>query len=251
MSTAEAGSRSGPTEDSAAPAGKVLVVTAHPDDVDFAAAGTVAAWTAAGTEVVYCVITDGAAGASEPGVDLATLPLRRQSEQRKAAAEVGVSDVRFLGYPDGRLEITYELRRDLTRVIREVRPDRVLAQSPERNWERIRASHPDHLAAGEATLRAVYPDARNPYAHPELRAPGLEAHEVGEVWLMASPRADRFVDITSVIERKIAALTCHESQVGDPAELEEFVRRWTASTAARGGLGPGRHAEAFQVVDTR
>jgi len=230
---------------------KVLVNTAHPDDVDFGAAGTVASWTAVGIEVIYCVITDGAAGASDSDVALADLPQRRQSEQRKAAAEVGVSEVRFLGYPDGRLEVTYELRRDLCRVIREVRPDRVVAQSPERMWERMRASHPDHLAAGEAALQAIYPDARNPLSHPELLAAGLEPHEVGEVWLMASPRADRFVDITNVVERKIAALRCHESQIRDAAQLEGFVRGWSAAAAERGGLGSGRHAEVFQVVDTR
>jgi LmbE family N-acetylglucosaminyl deacetylase len=229
---------------------KVLVVTAHPDDVDFGSGGTVATWTAEGADVVYCIVTNGAAGAADSDVDLADLVGRRQSEQRKAAAEVGVSDVRFLGYPDGRLAVTYELRRDLSRVIREVRPGRVLCQSPERNWERIRASHPDHLAAGEATLQAVYPDARNPYAHPELLAAGLEPHEVGEVWLMASPRADRYVEITAVIERKLAALACHESQIADPKQLEEIVRRWTQATAERAGLGAGRYAEAFQVVDT-
>jgi len=229
----------------------VLVITAHPDDVDFGAAGTVATWTAAGMDVAYCIVTDGAAGSSDPEVHLVTLSARRQSEQRKAAAEVGVSEVIFLDYPDGRLEVSFDLRRDLSRVIRMVRPDRVIAQSPERNWERIRASHPDHLAAGEAALQAVYPDARNPYAHPELLTAGLEPHAVGEVWLMASPKADRFVDITQVMERKIAALTCHESQIADPKQLEEMVRRWAEATAERGGLGPGRYAEAFQVIDTQ
>ncbi|MGO8877565.1 MAG: PIG-L deacetylase family protein [Acidimicrobiales bacterium] len=243
------------TADSAEPPAsspqRVLVVTAHPDDVDFGSAGTVATMTAAGIEVTYCIITDGAAGAADPDVVLEDLPHRRQAEQRKAAAEVGVSQVMFLGYPDGRLEVSYELRRDLSRVIRQTRPDRVVCQSPERNWDRIRASHPDHLAAGEATLQAVYPDSRNPYAHPELLASGFQPHEVGEVWLMASPRADHFVDITSVIERKLAALRCHESQVGEPEQLEEFVRRWTAATALQAGFGEGRHAEAFQVVNTR
>jgi len=228
----------------------VLVITAHPDDVDFGAAGTVATWTATGVDVSYCIVTDGAAGSSDPGVDLVTLAARRQAEQRKAAAEVGVSEVIFLDYPDGRLEVSLELRRDLSRVIRTVRPDRVVAQSPERNWERIRASHPDHLAAGEAALQAVYPDARNPFAHPELLAAGLQPHTVGEVWLMASPNADRFVDITAVVERKIAALTCHESQIADPRQLEEMVRGWVAATAERAGLAPGRFAEAFQVIDT-
>ena len=135
-------------------------------------------------------------------------------------------------------------------MIRTVRPDRVLCPSPERYWERIRASHPDHLAAGEATLQAVYPDARNPFAHPELLAEGLEPHEVGEVWMMASPRADRFVDITDVVERKLAALRAHESQVSTDDHIEELVRGWTRATAERAGYGPDRYAEVFQVIDT-
>ena len=229
---------------------RVLAVAAHPDDVDFGAAGTIARWTAEGIDVAYCIVTDGAAGAVEHETDLTTLAGMRQTEQRKAAAEVGVSDVTFLGYPDGRLVVSLDLRRDLSRVIRTVKPDRVLCQSPERYWERIRASHPDHLAAGEATLQAVYPDARNPFAHPELLAEGLEPHEVGEVWMMASPRADRFVDITEVIERKLAALRAHETQVGTDDHIEEFVRGWTRATAERAGYGPDRYAEVFQVIDT-
>jgi len=230
---------------------KVLVVTAHPDDVDFGAAGSVATWTDQGIDVTYCIVTDGAAGSSDPSIDSGTLSQLRQDEQRKAAAEVGVSQLYFLGYPDGALEVSQELRRDITRVIRIVRPDRVVCQSPERNWDRIRASHPDHLAAGEATLQAVYPDARNPYAHPGLLAAGLEPHVVEEVWLMASPRATVGVDITANFERKIAALRCHRSQVADGDALEKMVRGWFAATATSLGLGEGRLAEAFQVVDTR
>jgi LmbE family N-acetylglucosaminyl deacetylase len=229
----------------------VLVIVAHPDDVDFGAAGTVATWTDAGAEVVYCIITDGAAGSSDPDVDLASLAVRREDEQRDAARAVGVKEVVFLGYPDGKLEPTQEVRRDLSRVIRQVRPDRVIGQSPERNFERIRASHPDHLAAGEAMLRAVYPDARNPFAHPELLEAGLQPFEVPEVWLMASPRADQVVDITDVFERKVAALGCHKSQIADIEGVSTFVRGWTAATAQRFGLGAERLAEAFQVVDTR
>lgn len=230
---------------------RLLVVAAHPDDVDFGAAGTVAAWAALGCRVSYCIVTDGAAGAADPGVDLSTLAELRQEEQQEAAGQVGVEEVFFLGYPDGRLEVTQELRRDISRIIRQVRPERVIAQSPERDYERIRASHPDHMAAGEATLRAVYPDARNPFAHPELLAEGLQPFEVGEVWLMASPRADRVVDITETFEQKLRALAAHRSQIPSPEQVASFVREWTAATARRFGLGPGRLAEAFQVVDTR
>ena len=230
---------------------RILVVTAHPDDVDFGAAGSVATWTEAGIDVTYCIVTDGAAGSADPTIDLAALPEIRQAEQRKAAAEVGVADLHFLGYPDGALELSMELRRDLSRVIRIVRPERVVAQSPERNWDRIRASHPDHLVAGEATLQAVYPDSRNPYAHPELLAEGLEPHVVDEVWLMASPRTGVGVDITSTIERKIAALLSHRSQIADPEKLADVVRSWTSATATSLGLPEGHFAESFQVVDTR
>ncbi|MGO9197741.1 MAG: PIG-L deacetylase family protein [Acidimicrobiales bacterium] len=228
-----------------------LVVVAHPDDVDFGAAGTVATWTALGCRVTYCIVTDGSAGSADPTVELSDLVSTRQREQREAGRVVGVEEVVFLGYPDGKLEPTLDVRRDISRVIRQTRPERILTQSPERNFDRIRASHPDHLAAGEATLRAVYPDARNPFAHPELLEAGLAPFEVGEVWLMASPQADRAVDITDTFDRKIAALRSHVSQLGDPDGVASFVRQWTSATAQHFGLGAGRLAEAFQVVNTR
>src|SRR5262245_8675844 len=168
---------------------RVLVITAHPDDVDFGAAGAVAVWTSKGIEVTYCIVTDGDAGGFDPSVPRDRIGGIRQAEQRAAADAVGVTDVRFLGYPDGRVEFSLELRRDLSRVIRQVRPQRVVTQAPERNYERIYASHPDHLATGEAALCAVYPDARNPYAHPELADDGYEAWTVPEVWIMGPTNA--------------------------------------------------------------
>ncbi|TFV88218.1 PIG-L deacetylase family protein [Blastococcus sp. CT_GayMR16] len=228
---------------------RVLCVVAHPDDVDFGSAGTVATWTAAGTEVTYCVITDGDAGGFDDTPRDQMGPLRR-AEQRAAGKEVGVSDVRFLGYPDGRLELTLDLRRDISRVIRQVRPQRVLTTSPERFWDRIGASHPDHMTVGESTLRAVYPDARNPFAFPELAAEGLEAWTVSEVWLSASPQADHAVDVTDVVDRKFAALRSHVTQVSHNPDLETFVTGWMAQTAQRFGLPEGRLAEAFHVVHT-
>ena len=145
---------------------RALAVMAHPDDVDFGAAGTIAQLTESGVEVTYCIITDGDAGGFDPAVPRTQIGGIRRAEQTAAAKEVGVDDVRFLGYPDGRLEVSFDLRRDIARVIREVRPQRVFCQSPQRNMVRIPASHPDHLAAGEATLCAIYPDARNPFAFP-------------------------------------------------------------------------------------
>ena len=124
---------------------RALVVVAHPDDVDFGSAGTIATWTDEGIAVTYCIITDGDAGGFDPDVPRDQIGGIRQAEQRAAAKEVGVEDVVFLGYPDGRLAVSFELRRDISRVIRQVRPQRLLTQSPERNWLRIGASHPDHL----------------------------------------------------------------------------------------------------------
>jgi len=230
---------------------RILVIAAHPDDVDFSAAGTIAGWTGAGIEVVYCIVTDGDAGGHDDAVPRAEIAPLRRKEQTAAAACVGVSDLRFLGYPDGQVEATLELRRDLARMIREVRPDRVVCPSPERNYARLGVSHPDHRAVGSAALDAVYPDARNPYAFGELRAEeGLEAWTVREVWLPGGPVPNRWVDVTGTFDRKIAALRAHESQTGHMDELAEFLRGRLAQAAAEGGLPEGRLAEVFQVLDT-
>ncbi len=231
---------------------RVLVVTAHPDDVDFGAAGSVAAWTERGIDVSYCIVTNGDAGGFDPAVPRSEIAGIRQAEQTAAAAHVGVDRLTFLGYPDGRLEPSLDLRRDIARVIRETRPHRVVCQSPERNLARIYASHPDHLATGEATLCAVYPDARNPFAFPELAEAGYEAWTVSEVWLMAMvDEADRFVDITDVFERKVKALLAHESQHQQPGNLEPLLRGWGSAAARAAGLGDGRLAESFMRVPTR
>lgn len=230
---------------------RVLVVTAHPDDVDFGASGTIAAWTAAGVEVSYCIATYGDAGGFDD-TPRAEMPALREAEQRAAAKVLGVSDVVFLGHPDGRLYVTHELRRDIAREIRRVRPQRVVTQSPLRNWQRIAPSHPDHLATGEAALCAVYPDARNPFAHPELLADeGLAAWTVSEVWMMGGPQADHYVDITDNFGRKLEALRAHVSQTAHMgAGLETTLRTWNGANALAGGLPEGRLAEAFQVLST-
>ena len=230
--------------------GRILVVTAHPDDVDFGAAGSVATWTARGTEVSYCIATDGDAGGSDHSITRAEMAAIRREEQLAAARAVGVDDVTFLGFADGRVTPSLELRAASSRVIRRIRPDRVVAQSPERNWERIYASHPDHLATGEAAACAVYPDARNPFAFPELLAEGLAEHTVPELWVMATERANRVVDATEVYPKKLAALKSHVSQVGDGEHLDELLKGWMGGTALAAGLPDGRLAEAFHVVDT-
>jgi len=232
------------------PLERILLVAAHPDDVDFGAAGSVAAWTSQGIEVSYCIVTDGDAGGFDEAVSRADMARIRREEQTAAAGQVGVTDIHWLGHPDGRVTASLELRRDISRVIRRVRPQRVLSQSPQRNWQRIFASHPDHLATGEATLCAVYPDARNPFAHPELLAEGFEPHTVAEVWLMGYPEPDVAVDITDTFARKVAALSCHASQVGHREDLETMLREWASALAKANGLPEGRLAEVYRVIPT-
>ncbi len=231
---------------------RVLAVMAHPDDVDFGCAGTVARWTDRGIEVTYLIVTDGDAGGVDDGLGRAEMAELRRAEQRAAAGRVGVEDVRFLGYPDGRVEATLDLRRDIARVIRQVRPDRVLTQSAERNYQRIYPSHPDHRAVGAATLDAVYPDARNPYAFPELlEEEGLTEWTAREVWTSGGPLVNHYVDITDTADRKLAALKAHASQTRHRGEeLERSIRGFLGHNASLAGLPEGRLAEGFQVIGT-
>jgi LmbE family N-acetylglucosaminyl deacetylase len=228
---------------------RALIVVAHPDDVDFWAGGTVASWTSAGIAVAYLVLTDGDSGGFDPRIPRSAIPDIRRDEQEAAALELGVDDVRFLGYPDGRLAPSYTLRRDITRVIRQVRPERVLTWTPEWSWRRFHRNHPDHRAVGEAVLSAVFPDARNPFAHPELlREEGLEPWVVEEVWLMGAPSPNHYVDITDTLERKLAAIRAHKSQTAHRDRLEQDLRERLAPNRQAAGLPAGRLAEAFQVV---
>ncbi|MGB8180730.1 MAG: PIG-L family deacetylase, partial [Acidimicrobiales bacterium] len=183
---------------------RALVVVAHPDDVDFGTAGTIAYLTNRGVDVAYCLVTSGDAGGDESTDSREERVAVREAEQTAAAKEVGVTNLTFLHWPDGRVETTMALRREIARVIRAFRPQLVITQNPERNYERIFSSHPDHMATGEATLRAVYPDARNPHAFPELIREGFEPHIVSEVWLGgASPTM--VVDITKTFDQKFDA----------------------------------------------
>lgn len=228
---------------------RALVIVAHPDDIDFGSAGTVATLTSHGVDVAYCLVTSGDAGGDDSTHTNDERAAIREIEQRAAADEVGVSTLTFLRWPDGQVEPTLLLRREIARVIRTHRPDLVITQSPERNWDRLFASHPDHLAVGEATMRAVYPDARNPHAFPELLREGLVPHAVSSVWLSAG-EATMVVDITDIFDRKLAALKRHESQVGHREDLEKMLKSWARTTAKNAGLAKGHLAEAFKVVNT-
>lgn len=229
----------------------LLVVAAHPDDIEFCVSGTVMRWIADGTRVTYCIVTDGDAGGYDERLPRQAMADLRRAEQVHSAKLSGVHDVRFLGYRDSFVEPTAELRRDLCRVIRQVRPQRAIIPSPEINWKRVADLHPDHRAVGDAALRAVYPEARNPFAHPELlKHEGLDPWIVPELWLMTGPTPNQYVDVTTVFERKVEALRIHTSQTAHFEDLAGLLRDWLAEHADAGGLPPGRLAEAFQIVRT-
>jgi LmbE family N-acetylglucosaminyl deacetylase len=223
---------------------------AHPDDCDFGAGGTIAQWTAKGIEVSYCIITNGDQGGEESGIPLEQMAQVRQKEQRDAGAALGVTEITYLNYRDGWLMPSIELRKEIVKAIRIAKPDRMLVQSPERNWERIFASHPDHLAAGETAIQAVYPDARNPYAFTDLKDAGFEPWRVREVWMTGSPTPNHFVDITETFDKKMAALHSHVSQTAHNKELENMVREWGQRNAEAQGLPAGRIVEIFKVINT-
>lgn len=230
---------------------RILVVTAHPDDLDFGCSATIALWTRVGIEVSYVICTNGDQGGEDPTVPREEMPKIRQREQRDAGKVVGVEKITFLGYRDGWLEPTIALRKEIVRQIRIHKPDRMVIQSPDRNWDRIFSSHPDHLAAGEAAIQAVYPDARNAFAFEDLlKDEGLEPHRVREVWVMSAASPNHFVDITETIDLKIRALHAHVSQTEHNPKMEEMVRSWGERNAEAMGLGKGRYAEIFRVINT-
>ena len=228
---------------------RVLAFAAHPDDIDFGAAGTVAAWTAAGVDVTYCIMTAGDAGGFEPG-NRSNVSELRSSEQQAAAELAGVRDIHFLGERDGFLAVTPEVTEKVVALIRRVRPDVVLSMHPERNWDRIQASHPDHLACGEIVTRAVYPAAENPFAFPELAEQGLEAYKVPWLWFYGAPREreNHAVDVSAFVDTKLAAIRVHASQHPDVAGMEAAVQAMLQDNARRFGLPDGASAEVFHAV---
>ncbi|SVC18822.1 uncharacterized protein METZ01_LOCUS271676, partial [marine metagenome] len=192
-----------------------MVVMAHPDDAEWSCSGTVAKWCAEGWEVVYVLCTDGSKGSSDLEMTPEKLIKIREKEQRNAGKVLGLKDVVFLGYPDAYLEPTLELRKDIAREIRRHKPDVLITNSPARDTERGHyVSHPDHLAAGEAALSAVFPTARDRMTFPELLDEGLEPHKVREVWIAGGgDNADKYVDVEAYMDTAVKALKSHVSQV--------------------------------------
>jgi len=232
-----------------------MVIMAHPDDAEFGCAGTMAAWAREGWDVYYVICTDASGGGSDEATDVGPDARRlitdtRKAEQRAAAAVLGLRDVIFLDKPDGLLEPTIELRRDLVRLMRRYRPTRVVCQSPERSWRPTMAIgryHPDYLAAGVATLAAIYPACQNPWDFPELLDEGLLPHKVREIYIMGAPEQNYASDISATFDMKIAALTAHTSQVGARmADLEPRLRQWASELGTQHGF---TYAEVFHKTE--
>jgi LmbE family N-acetylglucosaminyl deacetylase len=209
-----------------------MVVVAHPDDAEFMAAGTVAKWSRTGSTVTYVIVTKGDKGSDDTGMTPSQLAEIREAEQRAAGKVLGVKNFVFMGYPDGYLEHTLELRRDLARVIRTYRPEVVICFDPtNRFFSDNYVNHPDHRASGDATIDAVFPSARDRLTFPELLADGLEPHKVAQLWLGAAAQPNTFIDIGDTLEVKCKALRAHPSQFSE--DVIGFVRQ-LASWSAEG-----------------
>ncbi len=227
---------------------RAMVVVAHPDDAEYGCSGTVAKWCAEGLEVVYVLCTDGSKGSQDRTMTPQRLIEIRQREQIEAGKVLGLKDVVFLGYPDSYLQPTLELRRDIAREIRRYRPDVVLCPYPLRNLDGAwGVGHPDHMAAGEAALSAVFPTARDHMTFPELLDDGLEPHKVAEVWIMGHPEPDFWVDVTDHIDTSVKALTQHVSQVG-ARSVEEIEKRMKEGRRNRAKGQTMQYAESFRRI---
>jgi LmbE family N-acetylglucosaminyl deacetylase len=219
-----------------------LVIFAHPDDAEYMCGGTVAAWARDGTAVHYCVITDGSAGSNEPGATREEMAVVREREQRAAAEVLGVKTLTFLGFRDGELEVNLETRRAVTRVVRGIRPEVILAPDPSRLWSgNGYVNHSDHKAAGALALSAVMPDSPTRLQFTELLDGGLEPYEIPNLWLSAE-QPDTYVDITKTIDVKLAALVEHQSQHAEASA--PWVRERARELGEQGGV---EYAEAFKT----
>jgi len=236
---------------------RAMAIFAHPDDIEFSVAGTVAGWVRAGCRVAYVLVTSGDVGIAEPGMTKERAVAIREAEQRAAAAVVGVTDVTFLREPDGMVEPTIALRKRLVRELRRFRPEAVLTSDPSLVFVPSGGiNHPDHRAVGTAAIDAVFPAAGQPNLFEELADEGLTARKIRRMYISSRGEGDHWVDITDTVELKIQALQAHHSQLDAFTGLDERIRAWSAAIAARGREAHPdvpearamRHAEAFRLV---
>lgn len=226
-------------------ASRILVVVAHPDDIELWCAGTVCRFVDAGKHVCYVLCTSGDKGTSDPTLTIEQVAEIRETEQLEAGRILGIDCVKFLGWPDSEVEATLALRREIVRQIRFHRPDLVITHDPVPPYR----LHPDHRAVGRATLDAIFPSARDPLTFAEqINQEGLQAHTVPEVWLFATEAPDIWIDIATTLPRKIKSRLAHTSQHADARELERNWYRRAAEVGEPFGLAA---AEAFKKIDFR
>lgn len=224
---------------------RALVIYAHPDDADFGCSGTVAAWARQGVEVTYCMVTNGASGSQDPKMTRRKLRDIRLREQRAAAKILGVKRVVPLDYEDGYLYPTLEVRLDVARVVRQTKPDLIIAMDPTSRYAGSYVNHPDHIAAAEVALRTINPDASTRQMFPELWVKErLEPHKPKALLLMTFFDGDTYVDVSKTFELKIRALKAHASQV-DVDEIDGWVRGWSREVGRKAKV---RYAEAFKLI---
>ncbi len=225
-----------------------MVIIAHPDDAEFTCAGTVARWIREGHPVIYVICTDGSRGSNDPGMPPEVMAPIRRAEQLEAARILGVQEVIFLNHEDGTLEHTLELRKELTRLVRRYKPDAVICGDPTRIISRnVYINHPDHRAAAEAAIYAIFPSAVTRYIFPRLLDEGLEPHKVPEVYLYAPSEANDWVDISDTIDLKMTALKAHRSQVA-PEYVDQRIREWNGELGSQYGVA---YAEEFRRIILR
>jgi LmbE family N-acetylglucosaminyl deacetylase len=226
---------------------RALVVTAHPDDIEFGCGGTVATWTDAGAEVTYCIVTDGSTGTQDRSLMGAGLTEVRRAESEAAAKICGVDHIEWLGYRDGYVEYSLDLRRDIARVFRKFKPHRYLVMDPTPTIDDRFINHPDHRAIGQASLDVTLTAGTTPGHFPELLEEGLDPWRgLRETWIVGPGNKPILVDITETIKRKLDALMCHVSQVGDNrSTIEGWIKAYCAEAGAPAGYA---YAESFQVI---
>ena len=223
---------------------RVLVIAAHPDDVDFGCAGTLAKWVQEGAEVFYTLCTSGEKGTDDPAISNQALALTREKEQRAAARLIGVKDILFLRKPDGELQYSLEFRGELVRAIRRFQPHIVFTHDPaNRAFDNQYLFHSDHRVVGELAFDAIYPSAMNRNYYPGHLAEGLSPHAVSEIYFFGTAQPDTWIDISATIDRKIQALRCHRSQIQNPEAMEKLIRAMFAAWGKEKGMG---YAERFR-----
>lgn len=225
---------------------KILAVGAHPDDIDIGASGTIAKYIQEGYKCHYLVLTGGCKGSEDPKISRDDLIKIRKSEQQKAADLLGATKVTFLDFVDGELENSHALKKQIVKIIREVKPTTVICWDPTLYYDQNRmfVNHPDHRIAGEATMDSVYPFARNARTYPELLDEGLGPHVVEELLLVNFSKANYFVDITKFMDKKLAALACHKSQFPDIKKFGAMIKKMNKLTGQKASP-PVDFAEGF------